>query len=612
MTRDEQLATIRKRFPNRQSFDLADFAFQDIAGYRRLEAVKSLALNHFSDSGLLEKNRNKTVTSDDIQLLKSFLEIADPQKAGWRLTQTPAPNNEGTTCVRGSVDPSTFANWNAVGGPAEHFELAGKMALHIHDRFQTLYPNSPIARLDRNELHAAALMHDFGRLITHQFFLSGEVQTHLLKAIGIRKELCDALPKEELMLGEPDSMQKRIDALTPFQFVVRIADEFGKREPGTNRLIHPDECKRERWEKWAESYRKRDQGWVSVERHMRDHLGRHLDNEEPYYAALDARIRRESSGTLTLRSIVESFDTKELQPLNDPVLIVGPDVVDGRMYRRSITLGEYPIEVQATSFRGRRFNKERKPHNEDGLCIISHPNELVIVLVVGATQILPADFKGLSGGAFVARTVEVESASLKPNISAKDILTHLNRRLGVVRKAEFPSIEAGPGCPYGSIACLRILADGSLDVANAGDVSVLVVYNNGESLLTTKDDVRAWDEKTFDEVRRLAKQHDASFAYVMTNRSQDRRFESVNDFMRESTQAGMDGEIGRIHGLDLFRLTESQSLPPKSFDDIQAIYLFTDGGVLQGLDPSDKNTRVELLTFFGGPLSEIASKISKQ
>ena len=585
---------------NWHEINLQNMFTADPQAHKRMENIANLGRARFASTRLALGNEGLPVSSSEVASVKQFLYQMRPSESQWRM--------EGAVTQRGVIiDPSTFDSWDRPGGTAEHISLSAVAARKF---LAILQANSNIADLDNldpNLIEVAALFHDIGRFVTHQFFLSGEVGNWLLNEMNLRQDLRELIPQESIMLGDPQLMEERIFSLSPAQVLLRMADEFGKRFRGTNRFLHPDDCTRAHWEKWAQEYLRRPVGWSVYERGMREKMPIHIANEEPYYAALAKWVKRISQYTLSLSNLVERLDTGQMVQLDSRVLLKGTDLVNNAVWSRQDVSKLGTAKLSITTYKGTRFSGEPKIFNEDGVILISRPSERVLVVVDGATQIekvaaLEAD--GYTGGSFVSRIVEKGGDTLPENISSEDILKYLNKFLGEKMHARYPQLTAGVRRPYGSIACVRQTAN-EIQIANAGDVGVIVEFNDGSCVLLSKDDVKEWDTRTFDEAKRLSLQHGVSVSFIMQNRN-EARFSSINSFMECSTNAGMTGEIRRIHGLDNFAVTKSCSI---SSLNVKRIFVYSDGAITPGFNPEDKEDLKCLVAQFSLRLSFLADDI---
>lgn len=584
----------KTRFPglDQAKLDLADFAFQDFSAYQRLLALAEVGREFFANSPIIQTHRHSQISDLDLKSVRDFLSAASPSKVNWRLNGAPAPK----MCNQGDIDPSKFATFDSPGGSLEHFHVAEFVAGQILKSIRDHAPRSEAAKCNYYILKTAALLHDAGRLITHQFFLSDQVGFQLLQMIGVRDDILELIPQESLMLGEPNTMKERLFALKPGQVLLRLADEFGKRAVGTNRFLHPSECTKEHWAKWAAKYLSRPEGWVRVEREMRVHMARHLENEEPYYAALKDWFDVQLHGALSLTSFIEELDSGIFTPLANRPLISGQDLVNNSLLVRKISSEIGKVKVSALSFKGTRFGGSEKLLNEDGLFVIANEEERIFCLVDGATQIKPVEAlqkDGTTGGAFVSRSVENNSINVGTQHSASNTLNMLNFFLGLEMNAKYPQLAPGPARPYGSIGCVKETSH-TIEIANAGDVSILVEYMDGCTQVISRDDVKLWDERTFEEARRLAEKFNTTVKFVMANRG-DIRFASINEKMHESTMAGMTGRIKRIHGLGNFEVTHSTSIDKR---DVRCIFIFSDGAIPPGMKLTNGAEHRALISLF--------------
>lgn len=290
----------------------AQVRFDDVVGFGR---------EIFKQSGLIDTHLEISV--DDLNKIAQFHKSVSPvnPEHPWR------PVKEERPIAR---DPSFFSNWEAPGGPLEHIELASEAARIITDNLQSHLKhddqlNDPLLRgiahdiRDISPLHAAAAasLHDEGREVTHLFYTNEQIGRTLLKRVGIRDDLLKVLPDEKVMLTPRDKdMSEVIHDLPPEAVIVRIADEFGKRFPGSNRLYQPDDYTAWDREKWAEGYISKPSANRPSDTFMRENMQLHVDNVPRYFEALDEWVR--SISTLTLEDITRVLNTSlvpSLRPL---------------------------------------------------------------------------------------------------------------------------------------------------------------------------------------------------------------------------------------------------------------------------------------------------------
>jgi hypothetical protein len=260
---------------------MSDFLPQiDPAMYQRYNDIVAIGRAVFADTALLDPKRK--LAGQDIANIVRFLDEASPTNSNrpWRLV---ADSN--------SPDRSTYANWDLPGGPREHIDLATMAAPIIVRRLKL--------SIDQSFVAAVAALHDIGRLVTHEFATNDAIGQDILTDIGVRQDIIDAVPDGNVMLTPPHkSMQEVIDSLTDEAFVVRVADEHGKRVPNTMQLylpIHYNDWDRQAW---AASYMNRPSTGHPAGTLWRSQIQIHVDNVPRYFAALDSRVRSHSSTNL--------------------------------------------------------------------------------------------------------------------------------------------------------------------------------------------------------------------------------------------------------------------------------------------------------------------------
>lgn len=275
----------------------------------------------FAGSALFDVK--KEVTAQDVELIGKFYRAVAPTNLDnpWRLVPSERAVERGEI-----ADPSTFANWEAAGGFQEHFQLTTKAAVFITEALKKhLRPldtvadgraRSAIADLrycNPQLLAAAAGLHDIGRTVTHIFYTTELIGKRVLRRIGIREDVQKLLTDESVMLTPLGrSMDEAIAGLPAGSVVVRLADEFGKREPGTNRTRQLADFDAAKQAAWGDAYVKRPpSGRISDEK-MRRNMILHNANVPRYFEAIKKYVGRVC--TLSLEDMLRSL-AHELSPL---------------------------------------------------------------------------------------------------------------------------------------------------------------------------------------------------------------------------------------------------------------------------------------------------------
>lgn len=282
----------------------------------------------FSESALLDPE--KQIRSTDLIKVGEFLGECSPQRSGWRLeNKFDKEKIEQRKNERKYTDWSTFGNWSEPGGPLESFELASEAGAiilglindnppDIDSEEWVLNARKKLDKVDPNLLRVAGLLHDSGRLLTHLFLTNEKIGNLLLKKIGIRDDIISILPDEKIMLASPyTSMDKVIQQTDPSAVILRIADEFGKRYPGSNRLYNPGDYDAFNREQWAANYVNKPPTGRASDRVMRSKMPLHVQNVPRYFSALDTWVRQVS----TIDGLDEIADTlnTELSPVLAPL-----------------------------------------------------------------------------------------------------------------------------------------------------------------------------------------------------------------------------------------------------------------------------------------------------
>ncbi len=277
-------------------------------------------------------DRDSRLREDDVTLVKRFLDDPDvsPALSRWRQSKREIPFGIGDL-----VDESTYGNWSSPGGPREHIFLAMDAASILAEVFD----------INRHKMAIVAGLHDVGRLHTHTFYVNDLIGAALLRRMGVWQDLIETMPDEQVMLTPTpdreavktalakakntsvddvsshelqatiedqadDDMETVIDNLTPEQVIMRIADEFGKRAPGTNRLYSPADYNAWDRSKWLAGYQSKAPSGRPSDAWWRTQQKLHVDNVPRYFKALDTWVRKHSSDKLNLESISQMLNDR--------------------------------------------------------------------------------------------------------------------------------------------------------------------------------------------------------------------------------------------------------------------------------------------------------------
>ena len=294
-------------------------ALLDIEAGHRYERVVDAEANTFTGSNLLTVGVQ--ITDADLKLIAKFHSQVSPTNPGhpYRL-QKPTYTDE--DFGHRITDVSFFGNWESSGGPLEHIEQATAAAAEIlqilQSRLRQPEENQPqwqndavdvIQRSYPNFVAAAAALHDDGRLVTHIYWTNELIGSALHRRIGIRPDLMSIMPREDVMQVPLDlNMDSKIQSLPPLAVIVRLADEFGKRAPMTNRLYMPKDY--DSWDRnaWAKGYIEKSESGRPSDKTMRERMQLHVDNVPRYFQALDNWVRAVS--TLTLEELCQKLSEK--------------------------------------------------------------------------------------------------------------------------------------------------------------------------------------------------------------------------------------------------------------------------------------------------------------
>lgn len=299
---------------------------------QRINYIITKGREILEDSAVIDPN--KSITRRDLKLIDQYHKVVSPLNPDypWRingLTKSPYGN-------RRPIDNSVFHNWEAPGGPLEHIRLAANSAeiitrlLQAHPRPTSYVSNTLVAEkieelktVQPLEVAAGAALHDEGRYVTHLFYVNEIMGNIILKRIGVRESLLQLLPDEAVMLTPPEvNMNDVILRLRAGAVVVRLADEFGKRIPKTNKLFTLEELLSRDWQAWADSYADPDKRpltglpsdkWLRS-KWLRRKIQQHIGNEERYYNGLDNWVQ--SLTFLSIKDITNHLGRSlTLQPL---------------------------------------------------------------------------------------------------------------------------------------------------------------------------------------------------------------------------------------------------------------------------------------------------------
>lgn len=279
----------------------------------RYEYVVQKGKEIFENSALVDPA--KEITQNDLDLIVLFHREVSPTNSNhpWRMRR-----EEGRAIEREQiVDSSFFSNWEAPGGPLEHIQLASKAAQILVEEIRKHLKKPEDISINPLHAAAAAALHDEGREVTHLFYTNDLIGRRLLQRIGIREDILAVLPSEEIMqIPLNKSMDEAIQTLSAETVIVRIADEFGKRVSGTNRLYQPEDYTAWDKEAWAKSYIARPPSGRSSDQWMREHMELHVANVPRYFQALDNWVRTRTTLTLTDLTRIVNRELSQTLPKN--------------------------------------------------------------------------------------------------------------------------------------------------------------------------------------------------------------------------------------------------------------------------------------------------------
>lgn len=310
-----------------------------------------------------------------------------------------------------------------------------------------------------------------------------------------------------------------------------------------------------------------------------------------------------------------TIEGNENSPRGTSVLLTSRELPYEQTVSRIVEFGDRKVNLEAFSRKGLSYWREKKA-SEDACVVLRDDSNFQAIVVDGGTQIEKVstlDEAGLTGGRYIATKVEQFGAELDPAKSMAVNLRILNAKIGEDVKAHHPSVtyeEHSKNTPYGSVAGVRFdFQNGTLEVANAGDVFVIAVKKNRIPMILTVDDVYVEDQKSFAAARRLADKYGVPFRFAMQNRDKDPRFNEVARELEETMRQGNIGKIRRITGAPNFDVTSSVMV---SLSEIENLYIFTDGGVPPGFTISERDGVYRFLDLVEQSFEKLSEEIKKE
>lgn len=165
-------------------------------------------------------NPGAEITNRDLKVLRNFYTAVAPTPESW---------------------PQTGSNWSAEFGPWEHLQLTGIAARVIAEKLQAAVKNvtsnevERIKSLNPDEMEALGLLHDLGRLVTHDMYRSDVVSDMLFKRLGIREDLKMKLHSIDFFYGRWKGTENKMtfvddsSQISIEQRIMKMADTLGKR-----------------------------------------------------------------------------------------------------------------------------------------------------------------------------------------------------------------------------------------------------------------------------------------------------------------------------------------------------------------------------------------------
>lgn len=346
------------------------------AGERYKQVVEA-GRKLFRGSALCDSARE--VTQEDFRLAIEFHKELSPTnpKQPFRIKPRTTPWSSGEI-----IDWSTFADWETPGRTLEHVNIASHAAaIIVRELQQNLRePNDSLdewARKASQEIEkvspyhaaAAAALHDAGRLVTHLGYTNERIGRALLTRMGIRRDIVSLLPDESIMQLLPDKdMGKAIQSLPTEAVIIRMADDFGRRYFGTQRLVQPSDITSQWMQAWGDKYMKEqptgrpsESFWrkeieVSNPDGSKQRITRmqlHINNAQRYIEALDKWVQ--SASTLTLSDLTRTLNEEIaplLPPLNERIPTTSKDLLDNQLLGREIRVATKRLKFEALTAKG--------------------------------------------------------------------------------------------------------------------------------------------------------------------------------------------------------------------------------------------------------------------
>lgn len=499
-------------------------------------------------------------------------------------------------------NPSTFDNWEDVGGPQEHMDLVMKGAgaltrliqSHLKPKAQAVnqWEEESIHKLAQiNPYHAAAAggLHDVGRFITHTFFSNDLIGGSILNKVGIRKDISRVHPDERVMQATPGTMYEAMKNIEPEAVIIRIADEFSKRVAGANRILQFEDFDPVAQEAWGRKYTNRDSTGLASDNWFRRHISRHNSNAPEYFESLNQWCLDMTGKHLWYFASRLSASLSDFVPflpdekLWEKTVVISDNLSNGEIYSGKIENENGQIELKATT----NIGGPNKRFNEDGFSLRFNGQVLDVTVVDGGTQIAQVESLGsISGGKYIAEKAIQFSRLLSPKTPAARSLEGLNAMIRHDIETNHPDIEFSPESkkiPYGCVAYVKVdMGKGKIEIANAGDVFVIAVDNDGTPSLLSHDDVRPYDQASFQRASEIARDNGVSIREAIEHamKQDDEKYKPILDQMLENMKASNSGQIGRIMGLDQ-PMIHSTAL---SSGQISKLLIGSDGAIPVGFD----------------------------
>lgn len=391
------------------------------------------------------------------------------------------------------------------------------------------------------------------------------------------------------MQTTPGKMYDVMKSIDPEAVIIRIADEFSKRSGGANRILQLEDFDPVVQEAWGKRYTDRPSTGLASDNWFRRHIGRHNSNAPEYFESLNQWCIDMTGKPLWYFASRLSASLAEFMPplpsekLGEKIIITSNNLLNGEIYNGKIEHDNGEIELKVTT----NIGGPNKRYNEDGFFARFNGSVLDITVVDGGTQVAQVESLGdMSGGKYISEKAIKFARLLSPKTPAVRSLEGLNAMVRQDMETNHPDVEFSPeskSIPYGCVAYVKVdIKEGKIEVANAGDVFVIAVDNNGVPTLFSEDTVRPYDLASFQKASEVARSNGVSIREAIEHAidQDDEKFKPILDQMLETMKAGNSGQIGRIMGLDKPKIYGTE-LPS---GQVRKLFIGSDGAIPVGFN----------------------------